>query len=114
VRELQNVVEHAVLVAEPGQRITPDELPPGEDQDSAASIGSALTPETLTEPFHPAKEKLVSEFERIYLRRLVSRAGGNMARAARLAHIDRTTLYRLVEKHQLDSPRQTPPIESEP
>jgi len=33
------------------------------------------------------------------LARLVVRAGGNMSRAARLASIDRTTLYRLMEKH---------------
>jgi transcriptional regulator of acetoin/glycerol metabolism len=36
-----------------------------------------------------------------------------MARAARLAHIDRTTLYRLVEKHRLESRRQAPPVETE-
>jgi transcriptional regulator of acetoin/glycerol metabolism len=29
----------------------------------------------------------------------VVRAGGNMSKAARLACIDRTTLYRLMEKH---------------
>jgi DNA-binding NtrC family response regulator len=105
VRELQNVIEHAAVVAEPGQRITPHELPASDEPDAAASISRAMTPETLTEPFHPAKEKLVAEFERIYLRRLVSRAGGNMARAARLANIDRTTLYRLVEKHHLTGER---------
>jgi DNA-binding NtrC family response regulator len=41
----------------------------------------------------------VSRFEKEYLARLVSRAGGNMSKAARLARIDRTTLYRLMEKH---------------
>ena len=34
-----------------------------------------------------------------YLTRLVTRAGGNMSKAARLASIDRTTLYRLMDKH---------------
>ena len=48
-----------------------------------------------------AKDKLVAQFEKEYLTRLVSRAGGNMSRAARLAGIDRTTLYRLMEKHEL-------------
>ena len=46
-----------------------------------------------------AKDKLVAHFEREYLQRLVLRAGSNMSKAARLANIDRTTLYRLMEKH---------------
>ena len=44
-------------------------------------------------------EQLVAHFEREYLSRLVIRADGNMSRAARLANVDRTTLYRLMEKH---------------
>jgi DNA-binding NtrC family response regulator len=46
-----------------------------------------------------ARERLVSQFEKEYLTRLVERALGNMSKAARLANIDRTTLYRLMEKH---------------
>ena len=80
--------------------------------DPSAAISRTVTAETFSEAFHPAKEKLVSEFERLYLRRLVTRAGGNMARAARLAHIDRTTLYRLVEKHRLGGLRDTPEPET--
>ncbi len=57
--------------------------------------------------FEPASATLLasdicfSEFERIYLRRLVDRSGGNLARAARVANVDRTTLYRLLEKHNI-------------
>jgi transcriptional regulator of acetoin/glycerol metabolism len=32
----------------------------------------------------------------------VNRAGGNMSKAARIAGVDRTTLYRLIEKHDLE------------
>ena len=53
----------------------------------------------MREPYHLAKDKLVADFEKEYLSRLVVRAGGNMSKAARLAGIDRTTLYRLMEKH---------------
>ena len=48
-----------------------------------------------------AKDRLIAQFEREYLTRLVARAGGNMSKAARLAGIDRTTLYRLMDKHGL-------------
>ena len=41
----------------------------------------------------------MAQFEKEYLTRLVTRAGGNMSKAARLASIDRTTLYRLMDKH---------------
>ena len=41
----------------------------------------------------------LASFEKEYVTRLVSRASGNMSRAARLASVDRTTLYRLLERH---------------
>jgi transcriptional regulator of acetoin/glycerol metabolism len=52
-------------------------------------------------PFHDAKQILIDRFEREYLAHLVSRTGGNMSEAARQAGIDRTTLYRLMDKHKL-------------
>jgi DNA-binding NtrC family response regulator len=54
----------------------------------------------MDEAYHTAKDRVVAQFEREYLGRLVSRAGGNMSKAARLASIDRTTLYRLMDKHE--------------
>jgi DNA-binding NtrC family response regulator len=53
------------------------------------------------EPYHAAKDRIVAQFEQDYLARLVARAGGNMSKAARLAGVDRTTLYRLMDKHQV-------------
>jgi DNA-binding NtrC family response regulator len=51
--------------------------------------------------YHDLKDELVGRFERQYLARVITRAGGNMSEAARQAGIDRTTLYRLMEKHDL-------------
>jgi transcriptional regulator of acetoin/glycerol metabolism len=42
---------------------------------------------------------VLATFEKEYVTRLVARAAGNMSRAARLANVDRTTLYRLLERH---------------
>lgn len=101
VRELQNVVENVVVLAEPGHEIHPDEIPLTDDPDAPSRITDALTADILREEYHAAKEKLNAEFERVYLRRLVDRTGGNLARAARVANVDRTTLYRLLEKHSI-------------
>ena len=53
------------------------------------------------EQYHVARERLIATFEQGYLGWLVDRAAGNMSRAARIAGVDRTTLYRLMEKHDL-------------
>jgi DNA-binding NtrC family response regulator len=98
VRELQNVIEHVVVLAEPEQVIEPNSIPIYDDNTDwpAESAASAAV---LDEAFHTAKDNVITQFEREYLIRLVSRAGGNMSKAARLAGVDRTTLYRLMDKH---------------
>jgi DNA-binding NtrC family response regulator len=53
----------------------------------------------MSKAYHPAKEAVLTHFEKEYLATLVARSERNMSKAARLAGIDRTTLYRLLEKH---------------
>jgi DNA-binding NtrC family response regulator len=60
---------------------------------------TAVSSAVMDEAYHGAKDRVVAQFEKEYLTRLVARAGGNMSKAARLASIDRTTLYRLMDKH---------------
>ena len=99
VRELQNAIEHLAVLAEPGQAVKPNDIPVYEDQDGATPTTSGFPVTVLDEAYHSAKDRLLAMFEKEYLARLVTRAGGNMSRAARLARIDRTTLYRLMERH---------------
>jgi transcriptional regulator of acetoin/glycerol metabolism len=75
------------------------------DDHGAPAASGVSSADVLRQDFHTAKERLVMDFERTYLRSLVDRSGGNMSRAARLASIDRTTLYRLMEKHNLGATR---------
>ncbi|MEO7521591.1 MAG: sigma-54 dependent transcriptional regulator [Gemmatimonas sp.] len=98
VRELQNVIEHVAVIAEPGKAIQPDDIPVY-DEGVVPGVEAGLPSTIMNEPFHLAKDNLIAHFEKEYLSRLTSRAGGNMSKAARLAGIDRTTLYRLMEKH---------------
>jgi DNA-binding NtrC family response regulator len=98
VRELQNVIEYLAVLAEPGASILPADIPFYEHP-VAEGIENAIPASLFEEGYHAAREKLVSNFEKTYLSRVVDRAGGNMSKAARMASIDRTTLYRLIERY---------------
>ncbi|MFN0178779.1 MAG: sigma-54-dependent transcriptional regulator [Gemmatimonadales bacterium] len=100
VRELQNVIEHVAVLAEPDQTLRPDDVPVYDDGAEPPRDHGTVLPVT-DEAYHPAKERVIAQFERDYLVRLVNRAGGNMSKAARLASVDRTTLYRLMDKHHV-------------
>lgn len=63
----------------------------------AVELPSAI----MDEQYHIAKELVIAHFEKAYLARLVERSGGNMSKAARLASIDRTTIYRMMDRHHL-------------
>ncbi|HEX6938508.1 MAG TPA: sigma-54 dependent transcriptional regulator [Longimicrobiales bacterium] len=104
VRELQNVIEHAVVLVEPGCRIYPEHLPtPDDDAGAAASAPFFSSFGSFgAQDYHGARHRLLAQFERGYLEWLVREADGNMSEAARIAGVDRTTLYRLMEKHELD------------
>jgi DNA-binding NtrC family response regulator len=101
VRELQNVIENLVVLSDPDEEIQPDRLSIlGGDSDLSRPI-SGLPSIDGSMPFHDAKHEIVDRFEREYLSQLVARTEGNMSEAARQAGIDRTTLYRLMDKHNL-------------
>ncbi|MEP6690694.1 MAG: sigma-54 dependent transcriptional regulator [Gemmatimonadaceae bacterium] len=98
VRELQNVIEHLAVIAAPGRAIRPEDIPLNPVLVTASPMRSRMA-EVTEMAYHEAKELLLAEFEQEYLKRLMTRSGDNMSKAARLARIDRTTLYRLYEKH---------------
>jgi DNA-binding NtrC family response regulator len=101
VRELQNVIENLVVLSDPDEEIQPDRLSIlGSKSDISSSI-AGLPSIDGNMPFHDAKHEIVDRFEREYLSQLVARTEGNMSEAARQAGIDRTTLYRLMDKHNL-------------
>src|SRR5712675_654672 len=98
VRELQNFVEHVTILALPGSKIQIHQLPLDQEVDLGSAI-TGLTSLPSSDAYHVAKEQVLASFEKTYVTRLVARASGNMSRAARLASVDRTTLYRLLERH---------------
>ncbi|HUP20686.1 MAG TPA: sigma-54 dependent transcriptional regulator [Gemmatimonadota bacterium] len=105
VRELQNVIEHTVVLVEPGAAIQAEEIPflSAIDAPGLGNGAQSYYPDHLNDqPYHEARDRVLAEFEKNYLTNLVNRAGGNMSKAARLAGVDRTTLYRLIDKHDLE------------
>jgi len=100
VRELQNAVEHAVVFLEPDAEIRPEDIPSIQDMKPTENA-TPFSFEWMDEPYHAARDRVTTEFEKRYLSWIVGRAGGNMSKAARIAGIDRTTIYRLMEKHDL-------------
>ena len=99
VRELRNIIECIAVLRPPGQQLGPDDIPFFEGD--GASLETAFTPVSshLNKGYHEARELILADFERAYLEHAVKQAGGNISNAARHAGVDRTTLYRLMEKH---------------
>jgi DNA-binding NtrC family response regulator len=97
VRQLRNMMEHVATLTTAGAEVTPDTIPLVSS--SSTSAGGGIYAAIMDDAYGAAKETLLRQFERDYLPRLFERAGHNIARAARLASMDRTTLYRLMEKH---------------
>jgi len=112
VRELQNVMEHLAVLADAGTMVQADDLPMRAEMATGASFKGGLPAHLMSKAYHSAKDAVLAHFEKEYLSLLVSRADRNMSKAARLAGIDRTTLYRLLEKHNVTEPAAAaaPPV----
>ena len=111
VRELQNLIEHVVVMSDGGSEIQPGQLPfMGQSQISEAQ--NPLHMDSISEegPYHETRNRVLADFERRYLTSLLNRASGNMSRAARMAGVDRTTLYRLMERQGMQ--RETIMVDS--
>jgi len=101
VRELQHVMEHAVVVLKPGASVQADDLPVILEQGSPGEVLSAADNGLQGEGYYEARQRLLAKFDRRFLTRVVLRAGGNLSKAARMARVDRTTFYRLMERQGL-------------
>ena len=99
IREMQNVLQRAVLLAE-GPVIEPRHLPetlrelrpllPREDEPEASG-------------FRDAKQRVVERFERDYVARCLSEAKGNITQAAKAAGIDYKNFYTKMQQYGIDA-----------
>jgi DNA-binding NtrC family response regulator len=130
VRELRNVIERALLLSEapmagvgdgmlgpsisspgrgeadgpPGSGLGPESGPLGDG--GVGPLGRELFEIAIDtrSPFKEAKQALVTEFERRYIKRLLAEHGGNISAAARVAGIDRMSIHKMLHRLGIDNP----------
>jgi transcriptional regulator with GAF, ATPase, and Fis domain len=91
VRELYNAIARQIAIGEMGLgRGVPGESPPAAPA-AAAPLASDFFEGTLAQdlPFPVARDRLVDEFERRYIERILAKHSGNVARAAAASGIAR-------------------------
>jgi hypothetical protein len=97
VRELENVIERAVALAE-GEHLTPEDLPAQVRERRSSDVLAGALARGLT----------LAELEREYISRVLQAEGGNKTRAAQRLGLDRKTLYRKLEEYQRSGSGDTP------
>ncbi|HKE16939.1 MAG TPA: sigma-54 dependent transcriptional regulator [Kofleriaceae bacterium] len=95
VRELENKVHHALVLAQ-GESIEPHDI----------QLGGGLPTPTLgydlSRPFRELKREVVEAFESEYVRALLRAHHGNLAAASRQAGMDRKNLWAFARKYRIN------------
>jgi DNA-binding NtrC family response regulator len=107
VRELRNYIERTVILRdshreEPMPRASAAQA--GERPILLGASREALDAIDLDRSFRDGKDSLIVDYERRYLHALLEWANGNVTKAARKAKIDRMSLYRLMQRHEVRQP----------
>jgi len=92
VRELQNSIERAVALAR-FEELTVDDLPP--------KIRDYRSSDVLVASTDPGELVTLEEVERRYVGRVMEAVGWNKTEATKVLGIDRSTLYRKLERYRL-------------
>lgn len=97
VRELENMIHREYLFGEgPAIHVTQPDRHRAQGH-TCVSVNASATP--AAQDFKSAKAAAVTQFERAYLLEILTRAGGNVSAAARLAGKERSAFCRLIRKH---------------
>jgi transcriptional regulator of acetoin/glycerol metabolism len=94
-------MEHAIVLAGDRDEIDVADLPtsgarsPGDFPLQGSYLGEGVP---LAE-YHRTRDRVVERFEREYLTCVLQQTEGNVSEAARVAGINRATLYRMMQRH---------------
>jgi len=103
VRELRNLIERAVIMADPGGEtatlagLSAAGSAPSPLQGASADEVRLVVDTSL--PFKRLKHAVVGELERKYLSKLLAEHGGNVSACARAAGLDRMTVHKMLQRH---------------
>ncbi len=110
VRELENRVQQLVVMST-GDVITDFDDTDFDDSKVAAPVyvtdAPAIADAPKSEPantdnvgtFKDEKQRVIDDFERAYVQRILHDTGGNMSEAARIAGLDRKSFWQLARRH---------------
>ncbi len=102
VRQLENMLERAVLLAK-GKAILPSDLPElAEKSLQLSETGNITTQESASETL--LSEPSLEIIERAYIFYVLTQHNWQKARAAKVLGIDTSTLYRKIERYGLKAP----------
>ncbi len=90
VRELENTIERAVMLSESDRLDDADILVPENDLSGDG------------ESFQQSKTRMIVQFERTYIQRLMATHQGNVTQAAQAAKKNRRAFWELIRKHNID------------
>ena len=93
VRELQNAVRRAVILAR-GEVIYPEDLTEREGQ----VLSQDFMADYFERPYSQAKKELLHSFSRRYVENLLFKTKGNVTQAAKLAGLERQAFQRLMRQ----------------
>ena len=104
VRELENIVERAVLLSRQAE-LTAADLPPELLSNSASSSTRAVRPELVGDVSRMTLREALEEPERQIILQSLRAHNWNRAATADTLGVNRTTLYKKMKKLGLDDPR---------
>jgi DNA-binding NtrC family response regulator len=103
IRELQNVINRAVLLCH-GNQITPADLMNSETRENTQGF-ETFNGQVFFQnmPYKEAKQEIVNSFTSTYLAQVLRHTKGNVTAAARNGGMERQALQRLMRKHGIKS-----------
>ncbi|MDQ3265923.1 MAG: sigma-54 dependent transcriptional regulator [Myxococcota bacterium] len=104
VRELENVIERAVVLTS-NELLDVEDLPPG-FREGPKGGGEVDMASLAHLPYAQAKRLAMRAFERRYLSSLLEKSGFNISSAARAAGVDRSNFRRLLKQYEVGKGHQ--------
>lgn len=106
VRQLENVIERAINLTEKDGVITADLLPDELVRQAApalsVSTGDSTAPSKAEPPVVPQKQLNLKEHEKALILSALEKTAGNVTKASKALDMNIRTLYRKLDKYQID------------